>query len=198
VGWKSNQIDYRQGDADFDFNGRRTKMPSYGESRGDTFYVPIDIFINLTNGACSTNGYDRRDWDGDRDDRWNDQRGGPWRDREDWKGNNGRWNRDSVRLDGRWLDFDYREQPFTRGRELMVPFRAMGDRIGAGTDRSEDGRRVYARFGRNTIQYDKGHVWFRLNNQRINLPTVSEDRNGVLFVPVTIFVALTDGRVRPF
>ncbi|MEZ0327306.1 MAG: stalk domain-containing protein [Fimbriimonas sp.] len=211
--WQSRRATYVKGEMSYDLNGRRVSLPTASEARRDVLFVPVEIFRGLTDGHVTSN---RGEWERggtlpgqrrpperippDRRDDW-DRRDDDWRRRDDdWRRTNpGTYGRESVVFDRRELRFDDRNEiPYRKSGVLMVPFREMGDQIGARTDRTADGLRVTINFGGDNVVYDKGHVWYRLNGDRRELQTVSEDRNGVLFVPVTLFEAVTRGRVRAY
>jgi hypothetical protein len=210
LGWHNNRVTYRQGDTWFELNGRRTNMGLSSEARRDILFVPAEMFRALTDGvfAMGPNGWNQRDdWNngrwgsGDNNGRWGNGGNGRWDNNNgSWRtdpGYNGRYNdRGTVTLDGRALTFDYREQPYMKNGVVMVPFRAMGDKIGARTERTDDGLRVWIYMNGDRVEYDKGHTWYRLNSQQRDLRTVSEDRDNVLFVPITLFEAISRGRVR--
>ncbi len=214
--WQGRRATYEKGSMSFDLSGRRVNLPVASESRRDILFVPVDIFRSLTDGRVTSN---RGEWERNgstlpgqrRNDDWTrpgrkdryDDRNGDWRrtdDRNgDWRRTDGsNYGRDSVVFDRRELRFNGNERPYQKSGVLMVPFRALGEQIKARTERTADGLRVHIYFDRDRVEYDKGHTWFRLNAERIDLRTISEDRNGVLFVPITLFEAITRGRVRGF
>jgi hypothetical protein len=182
--WHNNSIRYNLGDRSFDINGRRETLTTPGENRRDVLFLPAEIFRRLTDGAIDPRGWgDRYDTDGN------------WRQQPDY-GRPGQYRPDEIYWDSRPLSFSYDEQPYMRNGVLMVPFRATADKIGARTERSSDGLRVWIYYNGDRIEYDKGHTWYRLNDQQRTLKTISEDRRDVLFVPVTLFQELTRGRLR--
>ena len=200
--WRESRATYYQGDRNYDLNGRRMTLATPSEARRDVLFVPVDIFRGLTGGRVTGN---RGEWErsgpgipGRRNDDWDYDRNGRY--------DNGRYDndrsdgyyygRDTLVFDRREIRFSGDETPYRKGNTLMVPFRQLGESIGARTDRSEDGLRVWIYFENNRVEYDKGHTWYRLGTERRELNTVSEDRRGILFVPVQLFEAVTRGRLR--
>jgi hypothetical protein len=203
--WRENRATYFKGDRNYDLNGRRMTLPTGSEDRRDVLYVPLDIFRGLTNGRLSSSRNDAWERNGPGipgrrgDDSW-DRGNGRWDDRNGrWDGpGSGNYGRDTIVFDRREIRFSGDERPYRKGSTLMVPFRQMGEAIGARTDRTADGLRVWINFDQNRVEYDKGHTWYRINGDRRDLGTISEDRNGILFVPITLFEAVTRGRVRGY
>lgn len=173
IRWQNNTAEFRSGDRSYTMNGRRRSFSTDPLQRGDILYIPATFFEELTNNRFRV-----------ADDRWGD------------KGRPGDYGYGSrIYWNGRELRFNRDEEPFNYGRTMMVPFRALGDQIGARTERTEDGKRVILRYGRNEVVYDTGRTWYRINRQRRELPTSSQDRRGVYFVPIELFEAVTDGRL---
>ena len=165
--WNSSRASYRQGDYFFNLDGKRINLSTPSQARNGVLYLPFDIYGRLTDGKLTKGG-----------------------------GGGGGGTGNKIFFDSRQLQFSGNTTPYRKDGVVMVPFRAMGDAIGASTGRTADGKRVTISFGDDDVQYDKGHIWFRLNNQKKDLSTTSEDQGGVLFVPITLYQAVTRGRVR--
>jgi hypothetical protein len=211
--WQGRRATYIKGERTYDLNGRRVSLPTASEARRDILFVPVDLFRGLTDGRVTAN---RGEWErngnipGRRDDDWRrrdddwrrrDERNDDWRRRDerddDWRRNDG-LGRDVITFDRRELRFSGDERPYRKNGIWMVPFRQFGDQINARTERTEDGLRVWITFDNNRVEYNKGHTWFRVNGERREVAAVSEDRNRILFVPVTLFEAVTRNRVRGY
>jgi hypothetical protein len=184
--WWNNKVQFRKGDRFFLYNGQRTALTTSSEDREGVLYLPLPVFRTLTDGRIATTpgGY----------------RPGGGTGRPD---NSGRWDLDGGRpngthlyFDNRRIEFDGAEAVYRKDGTLMVPFRAMGDAIGGSSDRTADGKRVWINFRGNRVEYDKGHIWYRINGQRQELDTTSEERGELLFVPVELFEAVTGNKVR--
>jgi copper amine oxidase-like protein len=100
-----------------------------------------------------------------------------------------------VFIDGHHVDFKPTERPYWSQGTLLVPFRALAAKLGAVTGRNQDGLRVWIDYGRQHVEFKQGHNDYWLNGRLIPLPTSSEGPNNVLFIPVTIFINMTHGRV---
>jgi hypothetical protein len=167
--WNSSRVTYRQGDRTFSFNGKTYNVSTASQSRNGVLFLPFEIFSRLTNGQLTRGG------------------GGG--------GGGGGSSSSRVFFDNRPINLTGNVAPYRKDGILMVPFRALGDAIGATTGRTADGKRVTINFGDDTLVYDKGHIWYRMNNQKRDLQTISEDRGSVMFVPVTLYQTVTRGRV---
>ncbi|MEZ0324448.1 MAG: stalk domain-containing protein [Fimbriimonas sp.] len=166
--WNSNRAVFRQGDRFFTMGGKRFNLPTTSQARGGVLYLPLELFAKLTNGKLTRGG------------------GG---------GGGGGDKGNQIFFDDRKISLTGNLKPYRKQGVMMVPFRQFGDAIGASTDRTADGKRVTINFGSDKIVYDKGHTWYRYNGDRIELSTISEDRGGVLFVPITMYRSVTRGRV---
>ncbi len=163
--WNSSRAIFRQGDRFFMLGGKRYSISATSQARGGVLYLPLEIYGQLTNGKLQRGGGGAVD-----------------------KGN-------QIFFDGRKLSFNGNEKPYRKQGVLMVPFRSFGDAIGAQTSRSDDGKRVTIKFDGDTIVYDQGHNSYRYNGKVIELSAISEGRNGVLFVPITMYRSVTRGRI---
>jgi len=173
--WQNNRLRYHQGDHAYQLNGKSVELGTTSDAVRGILYVPARMFRDLTDGAFSVDK--PRVWRDDPD------HGRPIGGRD-------------IYFDRRVIYFERSNWPFLRNNVLMVPFRDMAERIDATTGRSDDGQRVWINFDRDRAEYDKGRNWYRLNGVERKLPTSSEDRGGVLYVPITIFEGVTHGRVR--
>jgi hypothetical protein len=108
----------------------------------------------------------------------------------------GHHHRDGIFYQGRRLSFSPSDRPIPAGGTLLVSIRPTADQIGARVDRTKDGLRVWITLGRDKVEYNKGHRWYRINGNRKNLGAISTDRYGILFVPIDMFVDLTRGRLQ--
>ncbi|CAN5358527.1 hypothetical protein BH11ARM1_BH11ARM1_15010 [soil metagenome] len=173
--WFDNTVDYRKGDSSFRLNGRDVRLDGRSEERSGVLYLPFEIFRKITNNQLRVRGGNQ---DGGRPDR------------PDYG------NADQAYFDGRRINPSGDNQSYMKGGTLMVSFREFGSQIGARTDRTEDGKRVWIYFGGDRVEYNKGMSWYRFNQDQRNVKTISEERNGVLFVPVELYIAATRGRVK--
>ncbi|MFY9233383.1 MAG: stalk domain-containing protein [Fimbriimonadaceae bacterium] len=174
ITWQSNRAEFRVGDDSYTLNNRRKPFRHDSLERRGVLYLEARFFEDLTGNRL----------------RVVDDRYGGNRPDEPYYGLEGR-----ILYDNRELRFDRAEEPFMNGRTLMVPFRAMGNKVGAKLERTDDGKRVIIRHGRNEVVYDRGKTWYRINRQRRELSSTSRDRGDIYFVPIELFDAVTGGRV---
>ncbi|CAN1552943.1 Copper amine oxidase-like, N-terminal [Fimbriimonadaceae bacterium] len=176
VTWRNKAGTYRKGTNEMILDGRVNKINRPARERNDVLFIPVRFFELLTGGAVSyrNNGFNDNDNDGGL-----------------FGGNGGSNNGGtSVYFNGRPLSFSGNERPYRSNGTVQVPFRAMGDRLGYNTDRSSDGRTISVWKEYDRVEYIKGANYFRLNDERRSLRTSSQERDGVLFVPIEIFQAL--------
>jgi hypothetical protein len=98
--------------------------------------------------------------------------------------------RPHIIFHGRHLHFQ--NHPFNVPGGVEVPFREMGQLIGAHTGRTPNGQRVFIDYHGHHVEYDKFHFAYWLDGQRYSLYDHSKDRNGVMYVPFVIFRAVTN------
>lgn len=184
IEFSMNKLEYRKGDRTFRLNGHTEALEYGSEDRGRQTFVPARLFGELTRGRLKA---DQRD-----NDRpgWGGNNG----NRPGWGGQGGNWQSQNLRFNGRELSFSDRERPYRSQGTLLVPFRALGEKIGARTDRTEDGKRVFIYYNGDRVQYDKGR-WYRLNSDRKWISASAEERDGVLFVPVALYTDITRDRL---
>jgi hypothetical protein len=213
--WQNRRINYVKGESTFSMNGARYKLGGSSRDRNGVLFVPSELISALTNGDFyveGDNGWgngpvakryptDRDRWSGRWDTQGNNPRwdGGRWNQGGNWNG--GRTNQGSdygrgVYWDNRLLSFNRNEEPYEKGGTLMVPFRALADKLGMRTDRTADGRRVWIYYQSDRVEYDQGRTWYRLNQDQRDLKTNSEDRGGILFVPMELFTSISGNRLR--
>lgn len=165
---------YRKGEDHFRHNGANITLPSRGQNRGGVEFVPATLFRTVAGDGFVVVA----------------DRGGPFNpQRHEDRPRDDRSRTQIVFRDQRF-SFGGDETPIRRGRTLLVPFRALGDKLGMRTDRTSDGKRVWIYRGDDRVEYNKGADWYRLNRDRRGLSAASEEHNGVLLVPIDLFQAL--------
>lgn len=178
--WKEyDRVDYVKGANYFRLNDERRSLRTSSQERNGVLFVPIEIFQALAGRNLSTSG--------------SGSGGGLFGG-----GNDDDYSNHSQELyyDDRIVNFSGDERPIVKGSTLLVPARALATRIGASFERTEDGKRMWIRWRGREAQYDKGNIWFRINGDRQSLSTISVDRNGIVFIPVKVFQALTENRIQ--
>lgn len=189
ISWGRNRAEFQIGDRYYNLNGRQRTFRYEPLERRGTLFIEAEFFEELTDGRLRVYGGRYGGTDDWRNDRRNDRYS---QRRDDQYGYN---NRERITFDGRELRFNRGEEPFTSGSTLLVPFRTMGEQIGARLDRTDDGKRVIIRYGRNEVVYDRGRTWYRINGQRRELRSTGRDRGDIYFVPIELFDAVTNGRI---
>jgi hypothetical protein len=185
-GFRGQRIDYREGDRGYSLGGRPFRLDAPSQTQRGVLFVPMDMFRHLTDGRLSPN----------RGNGWGPG-GNPGNRRPDWTTRPG-WDdrREAVTFEGRRVQFDRRDEPFTKSNVLMVSFPAMARELRARTERSRDGRWFYLEYRGDRVEHERGRNRFLLNGRERSMRTSSEERGGVLFVPITLFEELTRGRVQ--
>jgi|GEM_PF-3878283 len=123
--------------------------------------------------------------------RWEDQHD---REAQEWRHHESAHHEMRVFIDDNEVHFKPEERPFWANHALMVPFRTMGDLLGAKTDRSRSGERLHVVYRNNDVEFTQGDEIYRRNGARFHLqPTIGKD--GVLFVPVKLWEFVRKGHV---
>jgi hypothetical protein len=167
--YNRSTAEYVKGATRFRLNGSWRSLSASSRERNTILFVPFAIFSQLTGGDLKI-------------DRGNNNGGFGENDTED--------SGTDLYYNGRRLTFSDNEQPYRSQGTTLVPFRALGSALSLRTDRSPDGKRVWIWRNSDRIEYNKGMVWYRLNEDRRDLSAKSEEKSGVLFVPIELFKAL--------
>lgn len=180
--WKDyDRVEYVKGANYFRLNDERRSLRTSSQERDGVLFVPIEIFQALAGRDLSTSGGSGGGLFGGSGGSYDDEYSN---------------NSQELYYDGRSVTFLGDERPIVKGSTLLVPARALASRIGASFERTDDGKRMWIRWRGREAQYDKGNIWFRINGDRQSLSTISVDRNGIVFIPVKVFQALTENRIQ--
>ena len=177
MSYNRTTAEYVKGATRFRLNGSWRSLSDSSQERNTILFVPFAIFSQLTGGDLKI-------------DRSNNN-GGFGNNNNGGFGNNNNSNSGTdLYYNGRRLSFSGNEEPYSSQGTTLVPFRALGSALGLKTDRSPDGKRVWIWRNSDRIEYNKGMVWYRLNEDRRDIGAKSEEKSGVLFVPIELFKAL--------
>ncbi|HVL38080.1 MAG TPA: stalk domain-containing protein [Fimbriimonadaceae bacterium] len=174
--YDGRRLDYRQGDRHFTIGRSRHGMDAPGEEVDGVLFVPSRMFEQLIGPEF---GIDRPNTIPSRpEDRFDYLERGVW----------GVFA--GSRLQAR---LPANEEPYSSGGVLMVPLHSVAQALGGRVTRSGD--RFTITLGGDRAIYERGDRGYTFNGRYRGLGRESEERSGIVFVPVQMFGGFLNGEV---